>query len=102
MPVEFLTDDQVRAYGTFPAEITRSEVERFFYLDTFDRNLIALRRTDHHRLGYALQIGTMRCVGRFLEDPLDAPWPAVEYLAEQLEIADPSCVKRYTDRADRV
>jgi hypothetical protein len=26
------------------------------------------------------------------------PWPVVEYLAEQLDIADPSCVKRYTER----
>jgi hypothetical protein len=60
--------------------------------------LIALRRTDSHRLGFALQIGTVRCAGRFLEDPIDVPWPAVDYLAEQLGIADPSCIKRYVDR----
>ena len=46
-----------------------------------------------------LQATTVRYVGRFLEDPLDVPWPVVEYLAEQLGIADASCVKRYTDRA---
>lgn len=38
-------------------------------------------------------------MGRFLEDPLDLPWPAVEFVAEQLEITDPSCVKRYVERA---
>jgi len=41
---------------------------------------------------------TVRYVGRFLEDPLDVPWPVVEYVASQLGIADASCVKRYTDR----
>jgi hypothetical protein len=45
-----------------------------------------------------LQATTVRYIGRFLEDPLDVPWPVVEYLAGQLGIADASCVKRYTDR----
>ncbi len=30
---------------------------------------------------------------------MDGAWPVVKYLAEQLGIADASCVKRYTDRA---
>jgi hypothetical protein len=34
----------------------------------------------------------------FLEDPLAVPWPVVEYVAEQLGVSDPSCVKRYTER----
>ncbi len=37
-------------------------------------------------------------MGRFLEDPLDLPWPAVEFLAEQLAIGDASCVKKYVQR----
>ncbi len=86
MPVEFLSDKQVGAYGRFTGELSAAEVERFFYLDDADRNLIARRRSDHHRLGFAVQLGTVRAVGRFLEDPLDVPWPAVEFLAEQLEI----------------
>lgn len=57
------------------------------------------RRSDHHRLGSAVQLGTARAVGRFLEDPLDVPWPAVEFLAGQLAIGDPSCVKKYTQRS---
>ncbi|MEU9287730.1 DUF4158 domain-containing protein [Streptomyces sp. NPDC048275] len=34
---------------------TWSELERFFFLDDVDRDLIALRRTRHHQLGFALQ-----------------------------------------------
>jgi Domain of unknown function (DUF4158) len=86
--VEFLSDEQVAAYGRFTGELLAGEVERFFYLDDADRQLIALRRSDHHRLGFGVQLGTVRAVGRFLEDPLDVPWLAVEFLADQLEIAD--------------
>ncbi|MCP3818141.1 DUF4158 domain-containing protein [Streptomyces sp. A3M-1-3] len=77
---------------------TRPELERFFFLDDEDRKLIAKRRGDHSRLGFAVQICTVRYVGLFLEDPLAVPWPVVEHLAEQLEIEDVSCVKEYTER----
>lgn len=98
MPVEFLTDDQAEAYGKFAEEPTRPELERFFFLDDVDRDLIALRRTKYHQLGFALQMCTVRYVGLFLEDPLAVPWPVVEHLAAQLGVEDPSCVKRYTER----
>ncbi|TBO57021.1 DUF4158 domain-containing protein [Streptomyces kasugaensis] len=55
VPVEFLSDEQAEAYGTFSEEPTRPELERFFFLDDVDRDLIALRRTEHHRLGFVLQ-----------------------------------------------
>lgn len=98
-----LTDDQAEAYGKFTKEPTRPELERFFFLDDVDRDLIALRRRQHHQLGFALQMCTVRYVGLFLgEDPLDVPWPVVEHLAGQLGIEDASCVKRYTDRRQTV
>lgn len=73
-------------------------MERFFHLDDEDRRLIALRRRDYNRLGFAVQLITVRHLGMFLPDPLDVPVDLVEYLAEQLGIGDPSCVKSYTDR----
>ncbi|QES18993.1 DUF4158 domain-containing protein [Streptomyces venezuelae] len=102
MPVEFLSDEQAEAYGTFAEEPTRPEPERFFFLDDVDRDLIALRRTEHHRLGFALQMCTVRYVGLFLEDPLAVPWPVIEHLAVQLGIEDPSVVERYTERRQTV
>ena len=98
VPVEFLTDEQAEAYGTFAEEPTRPELERFFFLDDEDRKLIAKRRGDHSRLGFALQMCTVRYIGLFLEDPLAVPWPIVEYLPGQLGIGDVSSVKRYTER----
>uniref|UniRef100_UPI003BAA43A1 DUF4158 domain-containing protein n=1 Tax=Streptomyces sp. NBC_01175 TaxID=2903759 RepID=UPI003BAA43A1 len=98
MPVEFLTDEQAEAYGKFAEEPTRPELERFFFLDDEDRKLIAKRRGDHNRLGFALQMCTVRYIGLFLEDPLAVPWQVVEHLAAQLEIEDVSYVKEYTER----
>ncbi|WTH50075.1 DUF4158 domain-containing protein [Streptomyces sp. NBC_01550] len=91
VPGEFLTDEQAEAYGKFAEESTRPELERFFFLDDVDRDLIALRHSTHHQLGFALQMCTVRYICRFLpDDPLDAPWPVVEHLAAQLGIEDPS------------
>lgn len=52
VPVEFLTGEQADSYGSFKEVPTRPELERFF-LDDDDRDLIALRRADSHRLGIA-------------------------------------------------
>lgn len=46
-----------------------------------------------------MQLVTVRWVGAFLEDPLDVPVAVLDFVAGQLGIADPSCVKRYTERA---
>lgn len=98
MPVEFLTDEEAAAYGTYATVPTRSELEKVFYLDDEDRALVGRRRGDHMKLGFALQLVTCRHLGLFLEDPLDVPARVVDFVAEQLGIGDPSCVKRYTER----
>ena len=95
------TDAQVAAYGRFEGVPSRADLERFFFLDDADKSLIGDRRGDHNRLGLMLQATTVRFVGLLLEDPLEVPWPVVEYLAGQLEI-DASCVKRYTERPKTV
>ena len=84
-------------YGRFGA-LSRVELERFFYLNDEDRRLIAARRRDCNRLGFALQVVTVRQLGMFLADPLDVPPELIDYLAEQLGIEDSSCVKQYTER----
>jgi TnpA family transposase len=98
MPVEFLTDDQAAAYGRYNSPPVRAQLERFFFLDDHDKALVGRRRGDHNRLGFAVQLATARYVGTFLADPIDVPSEVVDYLAEQLGIADPSCVKRYSQR----
>jgi hypothetical protein len=94
--VEFLSDDQM--YGQFPSGFTRGELERYFFLDDVDRGLVEAKRRPHNRLGFALQLMTVRYVGMFLDDPLQVPVELLNYLAEQLQIDDPSCVKSYGER----
>jgi len=70
---EFLTGDEAAAYGRYAAAPTRAELEKVFFLDYQDRDLIARRRGDHMKFGFALQLVTVRHVGMFLADPLDVP-----------------------------
>jgi hypothetical protein len=98
VPVEFLSDEQAAAHGRYAGPPPRVELERYFYLDDADKARIARRRGDHNRLGFALQAVTVRFIGTFLTDPLDAPAEVLDYVAEQLGIADPSCAGRYTER----
>ncbi len=99
VPVEFLTDQEAAVFGRYRGSPSREELERFFFLDDGDRKLAFRRRGDHNRLGFSLQLTTARYIGRFLPDPLEGvPTEVIDYLAEQLRIADPSCVKRYAQR----
>ncbi len=98
MPVEFLSDEQAGAYGRLDSGFTRAELERYFFLDDVDWTWVTSKRRDHNKLGFAVQLATVRYVGLFLDDPLDVPAELVEYLAEQLGVADASCVKSYGDR----
>ncbi|WP_435616135.1 Tn3 family transposase [Streptomyces coelicoflavus] len=98
MPVEFLTDSQAAAYAAYDGAPSRTELERFFFLDDADRTLIEPKRRAYNRLGFAAQLTTARYLGVFLDDPTDVPAEVADYLAEQLDIADASVLKTYGDR----
>ena len=85
--------------GVMAARCRRPILERFFYLDDAGQALVAGLRGDHNRLGFSVQLTTVRHIGRFLTDPLDGvPAEVIAFLAGQLQIADPSCVKKYAQR----
>jgi Domain of unknown function (DUF4158) len=76
----------------------QAQLDRYFHLDTADRDLVDIRRGEHNRLGFAVQLGTVRFLGAFLADPTEVPWAVAAHLAAQLGIADPGVLKQYAAR----
>jgi TnpA family transposase len=98
MPVEFLSDAEAAAYGRYAATVAQADLDRVFFLDDADLVLVGRRRGEHMRLGFGLQLVTVRHLGAFLEDPLDVPTAVVDFVAGQVGVADSSCLKRYVER----
>src|ERR1035441_7854349 len=98
MSFKYLSEDQRARYRRFLADPSPEDLERFFYLDAVALAEVAKKRGPHNRIGWAVQWGTVRMLGTFLADPGDVPHVAVEYVAEQVGVADPSCIKNYPER----
>ncbi|WP_282204924.1 DUF4158 domain-containing protein [Kitasatospora fiedleri] len=75
-----------------------AELERFFFLDDADREKVQAKRRAHNRLGFAVQLTTVRFLGRFMPDPRQVPHEVAEYSAEQPGIEDASVLAEYGER----
>ena len=96
MPVSFLSPTQRDNYARYPDDLSLERVRSLFFLDDQDLEWIALKRGDFSRLGYALQLATVRFLGAFIADLADVPHVVVDRVASQIKVDDAkNCVSLY-------
>jgi len=64
-------------------------------------NLITLRRGDHNRLGFAVQLCAARYLGPFPEDLTETPAAALMVLSRPLEVESLNCFADYCTSRQR-
>lgn len=71
-------------------------------MDDQDREWVASKRGDFSRLGYALQLATVRFLGTFLINITDIPTSVIERIASQINVADyKNCLSSYQSSEQR-
>ena len=85
-------------FGKYVDSPSREQLSLYFHLDDNDKSLIKTMRLPSTKLGFAVQLGTVRFLGVFPKDFEKIPLEILEYLAIQLSI-DPNEIYSYTRQA---
>jgi TnpA family transposase len=94
----FSPTSKSRRTGHFVGPPSNQQLSRYFHLDDTDRKLVNVRRGAHNKLGFALQLSTVRFLGTFLAEPTAVPSNVVAYVAAQLGIRDVARLADYVAR----
>jgi TnpA family transposase len=98
MPIGFLTAADRARLNRFPEQIPHEDLSAFFLLSEADQRVINQQHSEAYtRLGFALQLCTLRYLGFAPDDLTTAPAVAVEYVAQQLGVA-PQALTAYGTR----
>jgi len=98
MPEHWLTEAETSRFTDYPAEISEIDLIPFFTLTDGDRKLITKLHHNPNRLGFALQLCTLRYLGFVPNDLQRAPAPVIKFLARQLDVS-PDAIDSYGERA---
>ncbi|WP_197367849.1 DUF4158 domain-containing protein, partial [Streptomyces clavuligerus] len=100
MSTHLLSEEQRRRFGGFAQDPDEGQLTGFFLLDETARRRAMAAKGARNRIGLAVQLGTVRYLGTFLDDPEDVPPVVVDYVAEQLGL-DPAGFAGYGTREAR-
>ena len=100
MPSRFLSDEQRARYGRYAGDPNEEQLAHF-HLDAADLELVGGMRGAHNRLGFAVQLGTARFLGAFLDDPTQTPPAVITTMARQLGETPAPCLDAYRDGRQR-
>jgi hypothetical protein len=82
---EIFSDEEIKRLRSWPGELGRNELIRYFTLGSDDRDWLSrAARGVGNRLGLAVQMCTLPWLGFVPDDVADAPPAAVNRLAVQL------------------
>jgi TnpA family transposase len=97
MPTRHLSDEQRQRYANFAAAPSPDHLARYFHLDRSDREITDGLRGDHNRLGFALMLGSARCIGVFPGADVEIPDPVTAFLVDQLGLKKAPGLDGYFD-----
>lgn len=86
MPVTFLTFAERERLSRFPKEVPSDDIFTFFTLSERDMAQVPATSADYNRLGFALQLCTMRYLGFCPDDIATVPPAIVSYVADQIGV----------------
>lgn len=97
MSTSFLTAAERDRWQRFPETIPQDDLAVYFLLSADDQREVNRQREPCNRLGYALQLGTLRYLGFVPTDFTATPEVVVTFVAEQLGIT-PRVLGLYDNR----
>lgn len=86
MPVNFLNQSERERLNRFPSEVDDDDVIAYFTLTPSDLEQVQTHRGDENKLGFSLQLGSLRYLGFCPDDVRTAPHSLVAYVAQQLGV----------------
>ena len=98
MPADFLSDQERSRYQAIPADLSPQDLQHYCCLSPTDLQLIAGQRRDYNRLGFALQLITIRLLNHLPQTwHKQVPATLTAHIAAQLAIA-PAVLNTYGER----
>lgn len=89
--------DKKDSFGTYLGEPSAEQLNQFFYLHEKDLEIISTMRLSSTKLGFSLQLSSLRFLGTFCTDINTIPENAIIYVAAQLKI-NPKEIHNYKRR----